>query len=195
MSSPLRPGAMHADGRGRVGVLLLILSESAFFSIFLVAYLFYIGKSLHPPFPADVLKLPLLATLALLSSSVTIVFAVRKLERGDVRRFGIGLFVTFLLGATFIGMTAAEWQELIYAHGLTIRTNLFGTTYFSLVGFHAAHVTIGLGIMALLLLATGRGHVKPVHAARIDLFSWYWHFVDGVWIAVLLVVYGIGVQA
>ena len=186
-------GAVHGDGRGKAGVLLLILSETTFFAVFLVAYLFYIGKSLHPPYPADVLELPLFATIALLSSSVTIVFAVRDLERGDVGRFGVGLFVTLVLGAIFLGMTAVEWHELIGVHGLTIRTNLFGTTYFSLVGFHAAHVTIGLGIMAALLLATGLGHVKPVHAARIDLFSWYWHFVDVVWIAVLIVVYVVGV--
>ena len=149
MSSPLRlAGAVHGDGRGKAGVLLLILSETTFFAVFLVAYLFYIGKSLYPPYPAEVLSLPVFATIALLSSSVTIVFAVRDLERGDVGRFGVGLFATVLLGAIFIAMTAAEWNELIYEHGLTIKTNLFGTTFFSLVGFHAAHVTLGVGIMA-----------------------------------------------
>lgn len=186
-------GAVHPDDRGKAGVLLLILSETTFFSVFLVAYLFYIGKSLDGPYPSDVLQLPVFATIALLSSSVTIVFAVKDLERGEVGRFAVGLLATLVLGGIFIAMTAAEWRELIFEHGLTIRTNLFGTTYFSLVGFHAAHVTIGLVIMGLLLLATSLGHVKAVHAARVDLFSWYWHFVDAVWIAVLTVVYIVGV--
>lgn len=179
--------------RGEVGTLLLILAETSFFGVFLVAYLFYIGKSLHGPFPADVLKLPVLATVCLLASSLTIVIAIRDLGHGHVARFASMLLATILLGGTFVLFTALEWRELIFEHGLTISTNLFGTTYYSLVGFHAAHVCIGLLLMLLVFVLTAFGHVRREHAFRVDMLSWYWHFVDVVWIAVLTVVYVVGV--
>lgn len=185
----------HADAgpsRGQVGTLCLILSEATFFSIFLVAYLFYIGKSTHGPYPADVLEMPILATVCLLSSSVTIVLAVRDLGRGQTAQFATWLFATVVLALVFLGYTANEWAGLIGDHHLTIRTNLFGTTYYSLVGFHAAHVSVGVLIMSLMLGLSVLGHLKVEHAERIELFSWYWHFVDVVWIAVLIVVYVVG---
>ncbi len=178
--------------RGQVGTLLLILAETSFFCIFIVAYLFYIGKSLSGPYPHEVLTRPWLATVLLLSSSGTIVWAVRDLERGRLSNSLSWLFATILLGGAFLGFTAFEWYELIVHHGLTLSTNLFGTTYFSLVGFHAAHVTIGLLLMILILVLGVLGHVKPEHAARVELLSWYWHFVDVVWIAVFTVVYVVG---
>ncbi|MGE4607185.1 MAG: heme-copper oxidase subunit III [Myxococcota bacterium] len=179
--------------RGKVGTLCLIMSESTFFAIFLVAYLFYTGKSLNGPYPAEVLDLPVLATVCLLSSSITIWFAVTSLEKGHIARFSASLFVTMLLGCTFLVFTALEWWRLIFEHGLTIRTNLFGTTFYSLVGFHAAHVTIGVLIMGLIVVLSLRGHVQSEHSERVDMVSWYWHFVDIVWIFVLTIVYVIGV--
>jgi cytochrome c oxidase subunit 3/cytochrome o ubiquinol oxidase subunit 3 len=179
--------------RGKVGTLCLIMSESTFFSIFLVAYLFYTGKSLRGPYPAEVLDLPVLATACLLSSSVTIWFAVKSLEQGRIARFTASLFVTALLGSAFLGSTALEWWGLIFEHGLTIRTNLFGTTFYSLVGFHAAHVAIGVLVMGLILVLSLRGHVRAEHSERVDMVSWYWHFVDVVWLFVLTVVYVVGV--
>jgi cytochrome c oxidase subunit 3 len=181
------------DHRGRVGMLLLILGESTFVSIFIVAYLFYIGKSQSGPYPADVLTFPVFGTICLLSSSFTIVVAVRDLVRGETGRFAVALLVTIVLGAAFLVLTGVEWHRLIFEHGLTIRTNLFGTTYYSLVGFHAAHVTLGVGIMILILGLTALGHVSGEHAERVEVFSWYWHFVDAVWIAVVTVVYIVGV--
>ena len=178
--------------RGQVGTLCLIMAESTFFCIFIVAYLFYIGKSLSGPQPAEVLTRPWLASILLISSSATIVYAVRDLERGRVQQFLSWLFATILLGGAFLGYTAVEWYELIVHDGLTISTNLFGTTYFSLVGFHAAHVAIGLVLMLLILLLGVLGHVKGEHAERVELLSWYWHFVDVVWIAVFTVVYVVG---
>lgn len=179
--------------RGQVGTLLLILAETSFFGVFLVGYLFYIGKNLHGPYPADVLELPIVATICLLSSSGTIVVAVRELERGNIARFATGMLATVLLGGAFLVFTALEWKSLIYEHGLTISTNLFGTTYYSLVGFHAAHVSIGLLLMLLVLGLAVFGHVRREHAHRVDMLSWYWHFVDVVWIAVFTVVYVVGV--
>ena len=122
--------------RGRIGMLALIAAEAAIFTIFVVAYLFYIGRSLTGPTPKDVLTVPVFYTICLLSSSLTIHLAAKALRRGSVRSFGIWWFVTIALGAAFFYGTATEWHRLIYQEGLTISTNLFGTTYYSLVGLH-----------------------------------------------------------
>ncbi len=106
--------------------------------------------------------------------------------------FGVWWLITLLLGLEFLGGTASEWHRLIYQHGLTIRTNLFGTTYYSLVGLHALHVTIGLILIALVLILTMLGYVDERQAERTELLSWYWHFVDAVWVVVFLTVYVIG---
>src|SRR5271155_1785146 len=135
--------------RGRVGMLTLIAAESAIFTIFVVAYLFYIGKSLTGPLPKDVLELPIFASICLLSSSLTIHAAVSALRKGRVRAFSIWWFATMILGLIFLGETGREWHHLIFEKGLTISTNLFGTTYYSLVGLHAFHVTVGLLCLAL----------------------------------------------
>ena len=178
--------------RGRVGILCLILTESAFFSIFVAAYIFYIGKSLNGPYPRDVLSPPILNTICLLSSSVTIVFAVRALRMGNTRVFGLWWLVTLLLGLEFMAGTALEWYKLIYTDHLTISTNLFGTTYYSLVGLHALHVTVGLIMILIVMLLNLGGHMSERHAERTELLSWYWHFVDAVWVVVFLTVYVIG---
>ena len=122
------PAVPHA-WRGRIGILSLILAEISLFGVFVVAYLFYIGKSLNGPYPKDVLDLPVLATICLLSSSISVALGEKALHRGDVQRSGLWLLVTALLGGFFLGATAREWYRLIYGAGLTIGTNLFGTTY------------------------------------------------------------------
>jgi len=177
--------------RGRVGIAGIIIAESAIFLIFVVAYLYYIGKSLSGPLP-DVLETPILATVMLLSSSLTITLAVRSLRSGNRGGFTLWWGLTFALGAAFLGFTAIEWQRLIFGKGLTIATNLFGTTYYSLVGLHASHVIVGLfGIGLVLTLSLG-GHVRREHAERAEVLSYYWHFVDAVWVVVFTVVYVIG---
>lgn len=178
--------------RGRVGMFGLIAAEAAIFTIFVVAYLFYIGKSSTGPMPRDVLSAPIFYTICLLSSSVTIHLAVKALRRGNVRVFGDWLFVTIALGAAFLYGTAEEWHRLIYHEGLTISTNLFGTTYYSLVGLHGFHVVVGLASLSLVMAFKFLGKVKTEHAERIDVLSLYWHFVDAVWIVVFTVVYVIG---
>jgi len=178
--------------RGRVAMLSLIIGESAIFTIFVVAYVYYIGRSLSPPIPAQVLDVPVLNTICLLSSSVTVWLAERQLERGRIRTFAAWWAVTIALGVTFIGGTAIEWHKLIYIDGLTIRTNLFGTAFYSLVGLHATHVIVGLIGLSLILLFTVTGHISERHTERIQIFALYWHFVDAVWVVVFTVVYIIG---
>jgi cytochrome c oxidase subunit 3/cytochrome o ubiquinol oxidase subunit 3 len=170
----------------------LIIGESAIFTIFVVAYLYYVGKSLSGPTPRDVLETPILFTAFLLSSSVTIHFAGRALARGARGAFVALLLTTITLGGAFLFGTGREWQRLIYEHGLTISTNLFGTTYYSLVGLHAFHVVVGLVLMAIVALFAIVGYVGREHSSRVDVIALYWHFVDAVWIVVFTVVYVIG---
>jgi cytochrome c oxidase subunit 3 len=178
--------------RGPVGMYCLIAAEAAIFTIFVVAYIFYIGKSLTGPQPKDVLHVPIFFSICLLSSSLTIHFAVRLLRDGKVGGFALWWLLTFALGAIFLAGTALEWRHLIYDEGLTIQTNLFGTTYYSLVGLHAFHVTAGLLAFAIVLLFAVRGRVKQQHAERVEVLSLYWHFVDVVWVVVFIVVYIVG---
>jgi cytochrome c oxidase subunit 3/cytochrome o ubiquinol oxidase subunit 3 len=142
--------------------------------------------------PKDVLELPIFSTVCLLSSSLTIHLAVRALRQAKVGVFGLWWFLTMALGAIFLVSTEREWHHLIYEKGLTISTNLFGTTYYSLVGLHAFHVTVGLLAIALAMIFTLLGKVKTEHSERLDVFSLYWHFVDVVWVIVFTVVYVIG---
>ena len=168
-----------------------IIAESAIFTIFVVAYLFYVGKSLTGPTPRDVLEVPIFYTICLLSSSVTIHLAGRRLERNESRAFGVLWLITIALGAIFMFGTAEEWRRLIYEHGLTISTNLFGTTYYSLVGLHAFHVTLGL-VLLTTVFVVGVAAGARTQSKRINVLSLYWHFVDVVWVVVFTVVYVIG---
>jgi cytochrome c oxidase subunit 3/cytochrome o ubiquinol oxidase subunit 3 len=175
--------------RGRVGMVSLIAAEAAIFIIFVVAYLFYAGKSLTGPMPKDVLRTSVFYTVCLLSSSLTIHFAIRAVRQGSTRTFRNWWFGTFALGAIFIYGTAHEWYRLIFEEGLTIRTNLFGTTFYSLVGLHGFHVIVGLILLSTVLALTFLGHVGQEHSYRLDVLSLYWHFVDAVWVVVFSVVY------
>ena len=183
--------AWKLPSRGRVGMLCLILAESAIFTIFVVAYIFYIGKSSGPQ-PREVLHLPIFITICLLSSSVTIHFAVRALRNGKMAAFGLWWLSTIVLGSIFLVGTLREWSHLIYDDGVTIQTSLFGTTYYSLVGLHAFHVTVGLLALTTVLIFMFRGDVGEQHAGRAEVLSMYWHFVDVVWVVVFIVVYIVG---
>jgi cytochrome c oxidase subunit III len=178
--------------RGVVGMLSLIVAESAIFTIFVVAYVFYIGKSLSGPTPRQVLDVPIFNTVCLLSSSFTIWLAERALHKRTMRLFCFWWAVTETLGAIFLVGTGLEWHKLIYRDGLTISTNLFGTTFYSLVGLHATHVVAGLLMLSLVLIFGLAGKLKPEHTKRIEVLSLYWHFVDAVWVVVFTVVYIVG---
>jgi cytochrome c oxidase subunit III len=187
----------HIEGwklpsRGKVGMACLIVAESAIFIIFVVAYVFYLGKSLTGPTPREVLELPVVSTICLLSSSITVHFAVSALDHGKRSSCSLWLAATVLLGSLFLAGTAREWYQLIYHDGLTIQTNLFGTTFYSLVGLHATHVVVGLMMLSLALIFSLRGQMAEKHAERLEVLSLYWHFVDAVWVVVFLVVYVFG---
>ena len=179
--------------RGRVGMYCLIAAEAAIFTIFVVAYIFYIGKSVSGPQPKDVLHAPIFYSVCLLASSLTIHIAIRQLTEGSMAAFGRWWLLTILLGGTFLFGTAKEWNHLIFDEGLTVSTNLFGTTYYSLVGLHGFHVTMGLLALIIVALFYFTGRLGREHSERLAVLSMYWHFVDAVWVVVFLVVYVIGV--
>lgn len=193
---PPTPATLELDwklpDRAYVGVAALIFTELSLFSIFVVAYLYYIGKSLNGPYPRDVLTIPVVATICLLSSSFTIVLAERALHRNAIGGFKLWWTVTILLGAEFLTSTGLEWQHLIKEDHLTISSNLFGATFYSLVGLHASHVTVGLLFLLLVLIVALAGFPIQTQMRRVTILSWYWHFVDAVWVIVFTVVYVIG---
>jgi cytochrome c oxidase subunit 3 len=173
------------------GVLCFLLSEVALFSTLIVTYLIYLGRDeVGGPTPA-VLSLPLVigTTICLLSSSGTAHLAELSLRRGAVRKFVVFWSATIMLGVVFISGTIYEWHDLITRRHLTIASNLFGSTYYTLVGFHAFHVTAGLIILMIMLGLVLRGQITPRRPSGVALSSWYWHFVDGVWVVVFTVVY------
>jgi cytochrome c oxidase subunit 3/cytochrome o ubiquinol oxidase subunit 3 len=193
------PAAMAANeapwklpSRGRVGMLSLIVAESAIFTIFVAAYILYIGKSISGPTPRQILSVPIFITVCLLSSSLTMHWAVAALRKGKTGSFTLFWFATLALGAIFLIGTGIEWRHLIYKEDFTIQTNLFGTTYYSLVGLHASHVLVGLIALTIVMILAFLGKVKQEHWERCDVLSLYWHFVDAVWVVVFTVVYGLG---
>ena len=184
--------AWQLPSRRKVAVAWLIVTESAMFTIFVVAYLFYLGKSLTGPSPAQVLETPVIATLCLLGSSVTIMWAAGAFRCAHKVRFRLWWTLTIGLAAVFLAKTATEWYRLITVHHLTIRTNVFGTTFYALVGLHATHVIVGVTLLTLVLALSLAGKVQQAHAEHLEMIAWYWHFVDAVWVVVFTVVYVIG---
>jgi cytochrome c oxidase subunit 3/cytochrome o ubiquinol oxidase subunit 3 len=176
------------------GMLSFLVSEVALFGTLIVTYIFYLGRDVVGPTPAEALSLSLVVctTACLLASSGTVHLAERNLHRGNHSRFILYWLATIALGAVFLAGTAFEWRDLIYHHNLTISRNLFGTTYYTLVGLHALHVTGGVTIMLIVLgLALGR-QVTTANPGGVGLVSWYWHFVDAVWVVVFTTVYVVG---
>lgn len=188
----LEPFAGRANAP-KVGMACFLISECFFFGTLIVAYLTYLGKDLRGPAPAEVLdlKIPIAGTVALLLSSLSLHEALGSFRRGERGAFQGRMLVTIVLGYLFLVGTGVEWYRLIYKDGLTIGHNLFGTTYFTLVGFHAGHVTVGVILLSLVAELGGRPRT-PLRPIAAELVGWYWHFVDAVWIVVFSVVYLLG---
>jgi cytochrome c oxidase subunit III len=193
-----REGPWVLPSQRKVGVISLILTESALFAIFVVAYVYYIGKSLNPPFPRDVIafpsETPWLASIALFASSFTIVYAEKMMHKLDRKGFLIWWGITMALGAYFVLYSAMEWYKLIYHEGLTISVNIFGSTFYSLVGLHLSHVIVGLILLSIIFVLTLLGRIPEDHIEHTEMISWYWHFVDGIWVIVLTLVYFISAR-
>ncbi len=179
--------AQSADPN-KVGMLVFLGSEAIFFALLIIAYVFYRGRFAPTgPTPA-VLNVTLASVLAvlLLSSSVTIWLAERSLRRGDRRGMCLWLLITLALGSVFLIGQGVEFAQL-FAEGIGISTGLFGTTFFTVTGFHGLHVFAGLVALAIIL-ALARG-MEGTHSSALETASLYWHFVDVVWVVVFSVIY------
>lgn len=142
--------------------------------------------------PKEVMQasgIPALNTLILLSSAVTVTWAHWGLKKGNRKQLIIGLLLTILLGATFEGFQAHEYIEAYTHFHLTLASGIYGTTFYTLTGLHAMHVTIGVIMLTIILLRCLKGHFLPEHHFAFEAVSWYWHFVDVIWIILFIFVY------
>ncbi|HHL39797.1 MAG TPA: heme-copper oxidase subunit III [Deltaproteobacteria bacterium] len=165
-----------------------ILAEALLFIGFFAGYwVTRLQAPLWPPAgtPEMSLLVPIIMTVILVSSSVTIHVAEGKLEEGDRAGFNSWLIATMVLGAVFLGFTAMEWSVLI-GEGFTTSTNIFASSFYSITGFHASHVLVGLAIFVAVLLPALGGTVNKHFVAAA---SMYWHFVDVVWFFVVSQIY------
>ncbi len=177
------------------GMISFLLSEAAFFGTLIMAYVYFLSQTgKGDPTPRQVFHLPLVlaASACLFSSSATIHLAEKGLHRGQQRAFLTWWGLTIVLGVLFLCGTVWEWSDLIGTWGLTISRNLFGTTYFTLVGFHALHVTIGLAVMSIVFGLAVKNQITASNEIGVQVIAWYWHFVDAVWLVVFTLVYLIG---
>jgi cytochrome c oxidase subunit 3/cytochrome o ubiquinol oxidase subunit 3 len=173
----------------KLGMWVFLASECMLFGALIASYVLYRGASITGPYPSDVFDIPYtsVSSFVLLASSLTMVLAVSAVSRGDEARTRLWLLATAMLGMTFVGGQVYEFTAFV-REGLTLKTNLFGTTFFVLTGFHGAHVTVGI-LMLLSLVGmslTGRLGNK---AMSVEMVGLYWHFVDIVWIVIFTVVY------
>jgi len=169
---------------------LFLASECLFFGSLIATYLLYRGRSTVGPYPDELYDIPFtsVSSFVLLMSSVSMVLALAAIQRGDQRGLRIWLMATALLGITFLSGQAFEFTEF-YREGLTLDTNLFGTTFFVLTGFHGAHVTVGVLILLSLFAVALRGRLTQANSLNVEIAGLYWHFVDIVWIVIFTLVY------
>ena len=183
-------GNTGLDNR-KVGMWIFLGSDCMFFGSLIGTYLSYKGKSLSGPGPHDVFNIPLTSESAavLLLSSLTMVLALAALQRHDRKWTGLWLLATALLGAHFVLNQVYEFTTFVLHDGLTLSTNLFGSSFFTLTGFHGAHVTGGVIWLLGLWVLNLRGKLDARDYTKVEIAGLYWHFVDIVWIAIFTIVY------
>ena len=165
-------------------------SECLLFGALISTYLLYKGRSTTGPYPFEVYDIPFTSasSFMLLMSSLTMVLALAAIQRGDSRRLRLWLLATATLGSLFITGQVYEFTSF-YREGLALSTNLFGSTFFVMTGFHGVHVTLGILMLLSLYGISARGGLPPERAEVVELTGLYWHFVDIVWIVIFTVVY------
>ena len=181
--------SMGLDNR-KMAFWAFIGSECLLFGSLISTYLIYQGRSVSGPMPADVLDIPVtsISTFDLLMSSLWMVLALAAVQRGDMKWAKIWLFGVIVGGAVFIGFQIYEFTTFVH-EGLTLKTNLFGATFFVLTGTHGAHVTVGVLWLFTLWIRALQGKLGPANAITVEIAGLYWHFVDVVWIAIFTLVY------
>ncbi|MEJ2185445.1 MAG: cytochrome c oxidase subunit 3 [Gemmatimonadota bacterium] len=174
----------------KVGFWTFLGSETLFFGALISTFLVYKHGSVAGPYAQQVINIPLtsFSTFVLLMSSLCMVLALAAVQHDNRKGALLWLFMTALLGATFLGCQAYEFTAF-YHEGLTLQSNLLGSTFFVLTGFHGAHVTMGVIWLMTLWFQTLSGRIGSGDALKVEVAGLYWHFVDIVWIVIFTVVY------
>ncbi len=168
-------------------------SDCLFFGSLIATYMVYRGQSLVGPYPIDIIDIPIttISTFVLLCSSFAMVQALAATNKNDQKGIRLWLFATAFMGAIFIGFQVYEFN-MFRLEGLFVWTNLFGSTFFTLTGFHGAHVSLGIVWLLVLFFLALKGKVGPHNALDVELCGLYWHFVDIVWIVIFTLLYLVG---
>jgi heme/copper-type cytochrome/quinol oxidase subunit 3 len=185
-------GHMTSTGlsNNKLAMWMFLGSECLLFGGLISTYMLYRGRHEGSPSPDQLYNIPLtsVSSFVLLMSSLTMVLAVSAAQRHDDRNTTTWLTVTALLGATFVGAQVFEFTEF-YHEGLGFTTNLFGSSFFTLTGFHGVHVTVGIIMLMALVGMVNRSKIPGNKAEVVEMIGLYWHFVDIVWIIIFTLVY------
>lgn len=174
----------------KVGFWTFIGSECLFFATLISTYMVYKGQSIVGPYPEEILDIPLtsISTFVLLMSSLAMVLALDGVQRGSKKLSLVWLGAVILLGATFLGFQVYEFNHFVH-EGLTLQTNVFGSSFFVLTGFHGAHVLGGVVWLTTLWVLVLRNKLPAKDSLKVEIAGLYWHFVDIVWIVIFTLVY------
>jgi heme/copper-type cytochrome/quinol oxidase subunit 3 len=174
----------------KLGMWVFLGSECLLFGGLISTYLLYHDRAVGGPGPEDVFDIPFtsVSSFVLLMSSLTMVLALSALRRGDQERNRLWLSATALLGSVFIAGQVYEFTTF-YREGLGYTTNIFGSAFYTLTGFHGVHVTVGIIMLVSLVVMSLRGNLSPERAETVEIIGLYWHFVDLVWILIFTIVY------
>jgi heme/copper-type cytochrome/quinol oxidase subunit 3 len=187
-----RPSHDTATGisNEKLGMWVFLASDCLLFGALISTYLLLRHRSVQGLGPEDVFDIPFtsVSSFVLLMSSLTMALAVATIGRGDVARNRVWLATTAMLGAVFIGGQVYEFTTF-YREGLGYTTNIFGSAFYTLTGFHGVHVSVGIVMLMSLLVMSLRGNLGPERAEAVEIVGLYWHFVDIVWILIFTVVY------
>lgn len=174
----------------KLGFWIFLSSETLFFGSLISTYMVYKHESVTGPYPTEILNIPLtsISTFVLLMSSLAMVIALDAVQRGLRARSLFWIMAVCVLGSIFLGFQAYEFTHF-YHEGLTLQTNLFGSSFFVLTGFHGAHVTIGVIWLLSLWVQAMRGQLRQEHSLNVEIAGLYWHFVDLVWVFIFAFFY------
>ena len=168
-----------------------LASDCMFFGTLISTYIIYNGKSITGPYPTDpgILNIPVTtaSSFVLLMSSLLMALTVAAINRQDIFKFRLWIFLTCIFGLIFLGFQSFEFTEFYHA-GLRIQTNLFGSTFFTMTGTHGLHVFLGVLWLIAWFIYSFFGNMKD-KATDIEVAGLYWHFVDIVWIVIFTVIY------
>jgi cytochrome c oxidase subunit 3/cytochrome o ubiquinol oxidase subunit 3 len=192
--APAHAPAAHGTATGlsnaKLAMWVYLGSDCLLFGTLISTYLLLRHRSINGPLPHDVFDIPFtsVSSFVLLMSSLTMALAVASITRGDVDRNRVWLATTAMLGAVFIGGQVYEFTTF-YREGLGYTTNIFGSAFFTLTGFHGVHVSVGIMFLMSLFVMSLRGKLDRSKAETVEIFGLYWHFVDIVWILIFTIVY------